>query len=399
MMILRFLFIKSKDDFCQNIEQFKSYLSTNCRIIFCDGKIIFGKKELYYKIAMHEVSNEVIYDLTLEANQENKKDQVEALEKAESDLQRINERLSLFLINTIQDEISRYYGQELYPYITETEALLREIIYLFMSENIGSKWFEKQTPKDVKSEIENTFAKNHSNDEKLDSDVLSYADFISLSGFLFLRYPLKSNIQELVNKINNMENVDKQKLIPLIEKFESKSNWERYFSDVIDVEDLEQKWKNLYEYRNMIAHTKKIRKKDFEKAKEISDELIVSFKKCIEGISENKLNISDEESKAVEEIAEVTISPKSVNSISSQTSRKMLEKMMFGRNIEEIDEYPASIMIPDKNNSVFEQWNKLIGKNSPWYKLYFNTSNCDSEKLFSIDEYDENSNPLSGSFP
>ena len=161
-MNLEFLFIKTKDDFCQNINQFKSLLSSNTRLVLKDNSLEADHLELSYKIVMYDVtaSREVIFHLYLEAKQKEEENQVLALEKAESLLKRINDQVGVFQINTIRDDVSLYYGEKLYPLIAKVEMVVRQIIYLFMLKNVGSKWSKEQSPDDVKKAILNTVGKN-----------------------------------------------------------------------------------------------------------------------------------------------------------------------------------------------------------------------------------------------
>lgn len=311
-MKMNYIFIKGKDDFCQDIEQFKNLLSSNVRLEIKEKQIIADHKELAYSIVMCNVaaSNEVVFHVSLEAKQENEEDQIEALECAEDVLRRVNGKYKAFLINTIRDDISQYYGRKLFPKIVEAEGLLREIIYLFMLKNVGSKWLKEQSPEEVKKAILNTAEKNQSQGFYPDTDALIYADFITLGWFFFSKYPLKTNYQELVRKLKEKENLEQEKLTALIEQFESRSNWERYFADKITVEKLSEKWNQLYCYRNMVAHTKKIRKDDYKHATEILNEILPAFKNCLENM--NSINMTEEESEAVEAVAEQTIARKIV---------------------------------------------------------------------------------------
>lgn len=320
-MNLEFLFIKTKDDFCQNINQFKSLLSSNTRLVLKDNSLEADHLELSYKIVMYDVtaSREVIFHLYLEAKQKEEENQVLALEKAESLLKRINDQVGVFQINTIRDDVSLYYGEKLYPLIAKVEMVVRQIIYLFMLKNVGSKWSKEQSPDDVKKAILNTVGKNQPEGISYpDTDVLVYADFITLGYFFFSKYSLKSNYQELVSELKKKENYTEEKIKDLIELYESKSNWDRYFADKINVDKLFDKWKNLYMYRNMVAHTKKIRKEDFEKAKKIIDELYPAFKECLKYL--NSISMTNNESEAIEEVVGQIISPEFV------ISRNMKEK-------------------------------------------------------------------------
>lgn len=311
-MRIRYLLVKSKDDFCQNIEQFKNLLSVNSRITIDEENIRVSQKDVRYKIEMHEIEEvrEIVFQLTLEAEQGKEEDRVCALESVEGVLRRINEELGLFQINTIWDDVSMYYGRKLYPMMTEIESLLREIIYLFMIKNVGSKWLKEQSPKEVKDAIQKTLSKNQITASYPDTDALIYADFITLGYFFFSKYPLKSDYQRMIQDLKKKENYTEEKLNEIIEQYESKSNWERYFADKITIEGLSEKWGKLYEYRNKVAHTKKIVKRDYEEARKIIDELKPAFQKCLNHLDTADIAMTEAESEAIEDVAEKTIAPR-----------------------------------------------------------------------------------------
>ena len=76
-------------------------------------------------------------------------------------------------------------------------------------------------------------------------------DFIELSDFLFKEYPLKSDLSELKKYIKEKRDIP----FSLAENFVPKSNWDRYFKDIVSVEGahLKKQWEKLYELRCKIA--------------------------------------------------------------------------------------------------------------------------------------------------
>ena len=72
----------------------------------------------------------------------------------------------------------------------------------------------------------------------------------------------------------------------LLDDLVAKSNWERYFSDKIQVENLSSKWEKLYGYRNQVAHAKRMKKDEFEDATSIITELKPAFESCLDHIDE-----------------------------------------------------------------------------------------------------------------
>lgn len=310
-MKIEYMLVKGKDDFCQTVDQFNSLLSSNTRVVLKDHTFEADHRSVDYSVEMYEVesSKETLFKVTFDVKQEKEEEQILALESADNVLRRINEKIKAFQINTIWDDVSMYYVRKLYPAIIEVEALLRQIIYLFMMENVGSKWLKEQSPEEVKKSIKSTLEKNNQSSYP-DTDALIYADFVTLGWFFFSKYSLKSDYQTLIKKFRENENMEAEKLTELLDQYESKSNWDRYFADTIAVDDLSDKWNKLYGFRNQVAHTKKITKTDYNAACAIIDELKPAFLQSLQLI--NTISMTVEESEAVEEVAEQTIAPKTV---------------------------------------------------------------------------------------
>lgn len=314
-MKIEYIFIKKQNDFCKGKEQFLNLLASNMRVKIEDGKIVVDQKKVSYSLEYEGVENskEDLFHLTIESSEE---DKVIALETVDSLLRRMNENYKIFNINTIVDEVSIYYAIKLYPKIAEVENILRKLIYLFMFRNVGSKWMHKNVPQEMKDAVLKTLEKN--NMGEVHEDYLYYADFIVLGYFFFAKYSLNSDYQRLIVELKKDENQSKVKIEELLEIYESKSNWERYFSDKIQVENLSEKWKELYGYRNQVAHSKRISKREYDRAYGLVEELKTAFENCIEHMDE--VEMTEEQSVAVEKVALETIMPTESVAIQRNTS-------------------------------------------------------------------------------
>lgn len=305
-MKIEYLLMKKQDDFCQNIEQFKNLISSNVRIVFENDSLLIDKKKLQYIITVDnvEASKEIMFYFQISSlTAPSEVEQVQLLETADELIRRINDNYQGFHINVIWDDVSIYYGKKLYSEIVFAENCLRKIIYFFMLKTVGSEWLQKNTPKEVRESIDKTMEKN--NLRQRDTDYLYYADFITLSAFFFSKYPLNSNYQQLIEKLKLAENREEDKLNKLLETYEAKSNWERYFSTQIYVEDLADKWNCLYGFRNQVAHSKRMVKKDYQEAKKLLNELIPAFEECLKHV--DRVELTEEQAEAVEEVARETI--------------------------------------------------------------------------------------------
>lgn len=309
-MKIEYLLIKSKNDFCCSVEQFKSLLLTNKRISISADKLLFSKASFDYSISLQEIKGkkkEVVFYFSISSDTEND-EIVSKLENFDKLLQRINvESGNMFKINTIWDDVSIYYAQKLYPQIVQVENLLRKIIYRFMIKTAGSTWFDNTVPSGVKESIEKTLKKNGLKLDETGEDQLYYADFVQLGVFLFEPYTLKPLSQEAIIRIKEAVDDEKKNLAEVLKEYTAKSNWERYFAEKIPVNELQFKWQKLYGYRNQVAHAKRIKKAEYDDASVIINELVKAFIACLENI--DGIVMTEDESQAIKEVAKETVSP------------------------------------------------------------------------------------------
>lgn len=328
-MIIEYVLIKSENDFCKDIDQFKSLLQANSRITFEDNYCYLSGKRFNYSLTSNNVKwdkrKEVVFYFAVSTESNNEKD-ADLIEAFDAFIRRVNSECgNHFVINTIWDDASIYYAKKLYPMIAEVENLLRKIIYLFMINIAGSAWFESTVPGDVKKSISNALDKDKHSDPTSNADQLYHADFVQLGAFFFHSYPIKPVDSNAIRKIQDMviNHVDVDKLMETLDLYEHKSNWDRYFAEKIAVQNLSEKWDSLYYYRNKVAHTKRLNKKEYLEATRLIKELTVAFNECLTHVEE--IHFTEAESVAAREIAEKTVV--SYRDIYSDFIQKVIENM------------------------------------------------------------------------
>ncbi|MFA0497201.1 hypothetical protein AB4555_25975, partial [Vibrio sp. 10N.222.54.B11] len=84
----------------------------------------------------------------------------------------------------------------------------------------------------------------------------------------------------------------------ILRKYIPKSNWEKYFSELIDESEssLKEKWKRLYKLRNKVAHNRYVKKSDYEKIKGLSNNIKSVIDKASSKLVEIDLSEEDRES-------------------------------------------------------------------------------------------------------
>lgn len=309
-MKIVYLFIKKKNDFCNDIDSFKALLLSNNMIKFKgDHDVLINKKQMKYTLSQNNasMSGECIYTLTFIANHKEEERQASALIEANKAVLAIHQYVDgMFSLNVAYDGLSLYYGQLLYPRISELEVRLREVIYLFMIMNVGSEWFNSRSPERVKKTVESNVERNHTH---LDPDnPLLDADFSTLSTFLFTKYPLNGDYKRLLQDVQGKKSLSRSEINEIVDKYQERSNWDRYFADHIQIEKFNDKLHRLSSYRNMVAHSKRITVDDYRKADVLLTEIEDTLVSCVDHI--NPIDLSEEERDAVEGIALSSFAPR-----------------------------------------------------------------------------------------
>lgn len=326
-MKMEYIFLKSLDKYCVSKEAFINFLCMNERIMLRKEEkierttLLLDMHELEYALEIVEVkeSKEIIFHLRIMGCGE-EDEQIVMLEEFDTLIKEINEKQGkLFIINTVWNDVSLNYAKKLYPDIIKVESTLRKIIYLFMLKTVGNRWFDTDTPFQVQENICDVIKKNSKSRSEI-VDLLDYADFIKLSSFLSVPYARKSDLNSLFKQLKQYENKKTGKTLTsevirkLSEDYEPKSNWERYFSDKLNVKSLNmfsKNWNSLYNIRNCVAHVKTIMKEDYDKAVSLIQSFLKMFDECLNII--DTLNITEEESNDIEEVAQQIISHEMIN--------------------------------------------------------------------------------------
>ncbi len=276
------VFIDNESIKCTDPKSFNNLLQSDPDISISKSLLAYKNLSVHYKIQSGKVSNlenhyfHLMFTCDL---QENIDAFTELLRAVKSVLHVTNKTPQ-----TLYDGVSLYYSHLAYPLIFEVESLMRKLITKFMLTNVGADWIKERVPDDVKSSI---------NIQNRDITYLHNVDFIQLKNFLFSEnYP--SHKDYLIRKLKDAKSIDELK-IEDIKLLVPVSNWERYFSQKVDVnkELLSKQWSELYDLRCKIAHNRAFSKGDLEDVKK----LYVTLKSVITSAIDNldKIDITESE--------------------------------------------------------------------------------------------------------
>jgi hypothetical protein len=163
----------------------------------------------------------------------------------------------------IKDEISMKLCGDCYPYINKIENLLRQYIMHFMILKVGDDWW-KLNVSDNDKEKSNRRSEKSAFQNLIDQDIY-HIDFKDLLSFIYDNFSAFKTKNEVLSRLKDCSTFEEFKAL----KNSAMSNKERFFEGIFD-DTFKNKWEDLAELRNLIAHNKLLEKKNYEKVVELS---------------------------------------------------------------------------------------------------------------------------------
>lgn len=290
------ILVPSDESFCNSKRAFIDFLKVDALITVSGQKMAYRKTEkgkelvsVRFRVETDKVQSkkERYFLLALESKDDSLLDEFSGLcERIKTIADRISPGATA--INTIWDDVGRIYAEKSYPHINEVENLMRRLIAKFMLITVGMNWSKDAIHPDLFKKIENF------EEEEVYLNDLHKLDFIHLKQVLFEKkrdISLEEMDRLLIKTHFNDE--DKEKIL----KYVPRSNWEKYFSNLIDEKDssLEKKWELLYKLRNKVAHNRSVKKEEFEKIKGLSSQIKEIIAKATAKLGEIDLDEEDRE--------------------------------------------------------------------------------------------------------
>lgn len=282
------IILKNQGSFCNSIKSFNNLLRANDEVEIKSNKLHYKDLEINFdnKTGIVTDKEQRFFNLSLTLTKTEKLDDfVDFLKILREIIYKSGGN-----INVIWDDISFHYSTLSYPIINRIENLLRKLITKFMLTSVGFDWEQETLPDDVKSVVsKNKRPKNGY------VNILHETDFIHLADFLFKPY-LKRNIDELFKAIKSSKSIEEIEYNQLKE-FVPRSNWEKYFSEIVNCEDgfLNKKWNRLYDLRCLIAHNNFITSNDYKEIVEITESLEKTFAEAINNLDKIRIDTEDKD--------------------------------------------------------------------------------------------------------
>lgn len=291
------IIVKNAEEFCNNSDAFINFITVDNSIKKAEKKSTDDLPILYdsylniyiiYKLSVKEnrANKERIFNLSLFIEDERN---IDAFHSFTRKLKKILPKIhpENVQISTLHNDVGTYYSIKSYPFIHKIENNLRKLISKFMLINVGVEWHRKALNNDITQSLERRKTINNF------SDYLQNVDFIDLSDVLFKPYRIGeiSDIDDIIK--NSTSNTDIE--IDKLKSFLPKSNWERYFSKMLNINEnsLKNKWEKLYLLRNDVAHNRFINKESYQQIVNIFNDINPKIEAAINHLSEIKLTSSD----------------------------------------------------------------------------------------------------------
>jgi hypothetical protein len=284
---------------CDDVAEFNKLLQTDPDIVIKGGLVRYKQKFGFaYKIETGKVAGKeqrfFQVRLTFDGDETDIEEYTQLLRSIKGIIHRAGGQPE-----TLWDDVSFYYSKKAYPFIHKIENLMRKLITYFMLTNVGKEWVTEASPTDVKEAIDRSKRKQY-------LDVLHQIDFKHLGDLLFKPYQTR-NVSELYEMLDNAQQLEDLNLDEL-KSFTSQSNWERYFSSIVDCDDeyLDKRWKELYDLRCLVAHNAIVVKNDYDRIIQLVDEVEEYLQKAIDNL--DKVRVPKEDREQVAESVASSIS-------------------------------------------------------------------------------------------
>lgn len=168
-----------------------------------------------------------------------------------------------------------------------------------------------------------------------------------------------------LEKHNDLSKLSDEELRNAFSQFAPKSDWDRFFSSKIDIQDIEDVFDKIRQYRNNIAHFKFFDKDSYTKSNKLIRQLNTALIKAIQLIEDNDFveknlehfhNIMSGVFKIFEEPRKIM--PQILNETITSTLQSI--KFVYPPILEKIKEFVQYNSFRDLNHNLHEHINKDV---------------------------------------
>ena len=178
---------------------------------------------------------------------------------------------SYIMINSY-DQISEYYCNKVYPMLNNFERLLRLLMFNIYLFEFGESYTE-QMNKPITTKVKERLGEQRKmyNDGRNKEIILTASYFYQLElkeiqDVLFTpKWTLQDEIKvnTIIAETKDFTKFEDSKIRVILEDLKPKSDWDRFFSNIVKIDDIKYNIEKIRNYRNIVAHCKEFRNKHF----------------------------------------------------------------------------------------------------------------------------------------
>lgn len=177
------------------------------------------------------------------------------------------------------DAISEYYCNKIIPKLNSLERNLRKLLFNIYIVNFGRNYYQATTSEEFQAKIKRVIQASGSKEKKEEDRLKQFFysfEFSDIQTLLFTpSWTLfdENNKKNFLDEHQDLSKLSDDQLREAFSEFSIKSDWERFFSSKIDIDEIEEIIESIRKYRNKIAHFKFFSKSEYTNCEKIMRKL------------------------------------------------------------------------------------------------------------------------------
>lgn len=232
------------------------------------------------------------FKLSISTNGDNDRE-AELLDYADKLIRKSQIRKDYNIIITY-DGVSEYYANKIYRLLNKFERKLRELIYNILIKTFGTQWYDKTINEELDNKIKE--ASKKSNKSYLIENALQEMTMYDMEMYLFNPYK-ELDINKMIDtgEINEefINERSKEEIANIMSKAIPKSLWERFFKEIIEIENIQEQLEEIRKYRNKVDHGKEFHKDDYFNCEEVVESVLNEIELALEEIKVKEFSVEN----------------------------------------------------------------------------------------------------------
>lgn len=201
------------------------------------------------------------------------------------------------------DAVSEYYCNKIYPKLNNLERNLRRLLFNSYIVNFGREYYKATVDEDLQRKIKGVvnIDSKKTDKERIKTDYhvangkeveevmrlqrFFYSlEYIDIQKLLFTPNWTKADEcakAEFLEKNPNLSTLSDEELRNAFAQYIPRSDWDRFFSNKIDIHNIQEMIESIREYRNSVAHFKFFYKDDYDECNVLVNRLNKAIVKAI----------------------------------------------------------------------------------------------------------------------